>query len=50
MGLPEIRPDTMIALESVGTPFSKPYYVEEASHKLDSSGYRTRFKVKETTL
>jgi phage protein D len=50
LGLPEIRPDTMIALEAVGRRFSKPYYVEEATHKIDSSGYRTRFKVKETTL
>ena len=30
--------------------FSKTYYVQQATHKVDSNGYRTRFKVKETGL
>jgi hypothetical protein len=50
IGLPEIRPDTIVALEAVGRRFSKAYYVEEATHHIDGNGYRTRFKVKETTL
>ncbi|MBV1800687.1 hypothetical protein [Siccirubricoccus sp. G192] len=50
LGLPEIRPDTNVALERIGTRFSKTYYVEQATHRADSNGYRTRFKVKETTL
>jgi phage protein D len=49
IGLPEIRPDVSVTLENLGSPFSKTYYVEQATHKVDSNGYRTRFKVKETT-
>ncbi|MDQ6634404.1 MAG: hypothetical protein M3Z10_06555 [Gemmatimonadota bacterium] len=50
IGLPEIRPDRNIELDKLGFPFSKTYYVQQATHKIDSSGYRTRFKVKETGL
>lgn len=47
IGLPEIRPDTKIKLSRLGGRFSKVYYIQQATHKIDSSGYRTRFKVKE---
>lgn len=50
IGLPEIRPDRNIELDNLGDPFSKVYYIQQATHKLDSNGYRTRFKVKETGL
>ena len=30
--------------------FSKTYYIQEATHKIDSNGYRTRFKVEEPQL
>jgi phage protein D len=50
IGLPEIRPDRNVELDNLGVPFSKTYYVQEATHKIDTSGYRTRFKVKETGL
>lgn len=50
IGLPEVRPDRNIALDKLGSPFSKTYYVQQATHKIDTSGYRTRFKVKETGL
>jgi phage protein D len=50
VGLPEIRPDTRVALENLGNPFSRTYYVHQATHKVDGSGYRTRFKVKDTSL
>jgi phage protein D len=50
LGLPEILPDRNVALANLGVPFSKTYYVRQATHKVDSSGYRTRFKVKETSL
>jgi hypothetical protein len=50
IGMPEIRPDRNIDLAGLGRKFSKTYYVREATHRFDSSGYRTRFKVKETTL
>lgn len=50
IGLPEIRPDRNVQLDNLGSPFSKTYYVQQSTHKIDSNGYRTRFKVKETAL
>ena len=50
IGLPELRPDRNVFLDRLGEPFTKTYYIQQATHKIDSSGYRTRFKVKETGL
>jgi phage protein D len=50
IGLPEVRPDRNVELANLGVPFSKTYYVQQATHKIDANGYRTRFKVKETGL
>ena len=50
IGLPELRPDRNVTLGNLGDPFSKTYYVQQTVHKVDGSGYRTRFKVKETSL
>ncbi|MEM6807839.1 MAG: contractile injection system protein, VgrG/Pvc8 family [Pseudomonadota bacterium] len=50
IGLPDIVPDMNIALEDLGTTFSKTYYVTGARHTVDGNGYRTSFDVKETTL
>jgi phage protein D len=50
IGLPELRPDRNVELAGLGIPFSKIYYIQQATHKIDSGGYRTRFKVKETGL
>jgi phage protein D len=50
IGLPELRPDRNIELTNLGDRFSKTYYIQQATHKVDASGYRTRFKVKETGL
>ena len=50
IGLPELRPDRNVELDKLGLPFSKTYYIQQATHKIDSSGYRTRFKVMETGL
>ncbi|QDV49896.1 Phage late control D protein [Gimesia fumaroli] len=50
IGLPEIRPDRNVKLDRLGGSFSKTYYIHQATHKIDSNGYRTRFKVKETGL
>jgi phage protein D len=47
IGLPEVRPDRRIELTNLGSPFSMIYYVQQATHKIDANGYRTRFKVKE---
>jgi uncharacterized protein len=50
IGLPEIVPDVNIELGGMGRGFSKTYWVAEATHKLDGSGYATTFKVQETTV
>jgi phage protein D len=50
IGLPELRPDCVVQIDNVGKLFSKNYYIERASHRIDSGGYRTRFKVRETRL
>lgn len=50
IGLPELRPDRNVELANLGAPFSKVYYIQQATHKIDTNGYRTRFKVKETGL
>lgn len=50
IGLPEIRPDRNVDLANLGAQFSKTYYVQQSTHKVDGNGYRTRFKVKETAL
>ncbi len=50
IGLPEVRPDRNIELAGLGVPFSKIYYIQQATHKINSSGYSTGFKIKETGL
>ncbi len=50
IGLPDVRPDRNVELAKLGARFSKTYYIQQATHKIDSNGYRTRFKVKETGL
>ena len=50
IGLPEILPDTNLGMVGLGRLFSRVYYVKESTHTVDSNGYRTRFKVQETTL
>lgn len=47
IGLPELRPDRTVELTNLGAAFSKVYYIEQASHHVDSGGYRTKFKVRE---
>ena len=50
IGLPDIRPDRNVEFANLGEPFSKTYYIQQSTHKIDCNGYRTRFKVKETAL
>ena len=47
VGLPELRPDHTVHLDNLGPAFSKIYYIEQATHRIDSGGYRTKFKVRE---
>ena len=50
IGLPRLRPDGNVNLSKLGDRFSKTYYIQEATHKIDANGYRTRFKVEEPRL
>jgi Bacteriophage probable baseplate hub protein len=50
IGLPLLRPDSNVKLSQLADRFSKTYYINETTHKVDSNGYRTRFKVEETRL
>jgi phage protein D len=50
IGLPDLQPDRNVTLTDLSEPFSKTYYIQQTTHKLDTSGYRTRVKVKETSL
>ena len=50
IGLPEILADTNIELLGLGKLFSKTYYVEQTTHTVNTSGYKTTFKVKDTTI
>lgn len=50
IGLVDLLPDHNVTLANLGVPFSKTYYIQQTTHKVDTNGYRTRVKVKETTL
>ena len=50
IGLPELRADTNIELRGLGSELSKTYYVEQTTHTINTSGYRTTFRVKDTTI
>lgn len=46
IGLPELRIGTRIALEGIDK-FTNVYYVEQVTHSIGGSGYRTSFQVRE---
>jgi phage protein D len=50
IGVPDILADKNIQLLGLGKKFSRTYYVEQSTHTLSTSGYRTTFKVKDTTI
>lgn len=50
IGIPEIRADKNIKLGGLGAKFNRTYYVEQSTHTINASGYRTTFKVKDTTI
>jgi phage protein D len=50
IGLTDLLPDRNIILGNLGAPFSKTYYIQQTTHKVDGNGYRTRVKMKETSL
>jgi phage protein D len=50
IGIPEIRPNANVILKGLGDVFSTTFYVHQATHTVDGSGYRTTFEVKDTTI
>jgi phage protein D len=50
IGVPEIRPNANVALRGLGCLFNTTFYIQQATHTVDSSGYRTTFEVKDTTI
>lgn len=50
VGAPDLLADTNVELLGLGRKFSRTYYVEQTTHTLSSGGYRTTFKVKDTTI
>jgi len=50
IGIPDLLPGTRIKLTGLGAMFSAAYYIEETSHSVSASGYRTTFKVKGNTI
>jgi uncharacterized protein len=45
IGLPEIRAGRYITLDGLGKRLNQPYYIVNATHTIDESGYITQFKV-----
>jgi phage protein D len=50
IGIPELRADTNVTLQGLGKVFSTTFYVQQATHTVNASGYRTSFQVKDTTI
>jgi len=48
IGLPDLRPDRNVELADLGDKFSKTYYIQQVTHKIDANGFRSRLKLKET--
>jgi hypothetical protein len=46
VGLPELRLGELIELDGIDR-FTKIYYVEQVTHSIGSSGYRSSFQVRE---
>ena len=44
-GLPQLRIDTLLELEKLGTRFSGAHYVSAVRHTLDTNGYFTEFQL-----
>ncbi|WP_155477446.1 phage late control D family protein [Heliobacterium mobile] len=45
-GLPEIQAGRYIQVDKLGKQFKSPFYLQTVTHRIDESGYTTRFTVK----
>lgn len=50
VGIPELQPNVNVTLGGLGDLFNTTFYVKQTTHSVDSSGYRTSFEVKDTTI
>jgi phage protein D len=50
IGIPELQPNVNVTLGGLGDLFNTTFYVQQTTHTVDSSGYRTSFEVKDTTI
>jgi len=50
IGIPELRADTNVTLQGLGDFFNTTFYVQQTTHTVNTSGYRTTFQVKDTTI
>ena len=50
IGIPELKADTNITLRGMGDFFNTTFYVEQTTHTVNTSGYRTSFQVKDVTI
>jgi len=50
IGLPELMADSNLELKGLGVLFSKTYYVDQTTHTISTSGFKTTFKIKESTI
>ena len=50
IGMPELAIDRRIHIDGIGKVYSRAYYVEQVTHALSASGYRTTFKVRDPAL
>lgn len=50
IGIPELKANANVSLKGLGCLFSTTLYVQHATHTVDTSGYKTSFEVKDTTI
>ncbi len=50
IGIPDLRSGQVVALQGLGKKFDGLYYVDEATHSINSSGYQTSFTVKRNSV
>jgi uncharacterized protein len=50
IGIPALMADSNIELKGLGALFSKTYYVDQTTHSISTSGFKTTFKIKESTI
>jgi len=50
IGIPELRPNVNVTLGGVGKFFETSFYIKHTTHAVSSSGYRTTFDFKDTTI